>query len=254
MRRITLSGFKLHAICCLGAIFTLPVLPVDASPLGTVDIVRSGHGAGRTIDVFGSTWSGVQGHAGVYMLEKTASSGAGDIWANGAIGGFCIELEEPAPNVTTTYDVENTSNAYNGFLDEVLGAAKADALSELWGRYYSSSWEGAGGFTWAQNNEAAAFATAVWEIVYEDLPADVTDWDVGHDDKRGSPWFGSHQVDSTLANSWLHSLDGSGPKASLAVFTQDGNQNYLVAVPEPTTIALLGLGGILSLARKRRRA
>ncbi|MCH8193093.1 MAG: PEP-CTERM sorting domain-containing protein, partial [Planctomycetes bacterium] len=49
-------------------------------------------------------------------------------------------------------------------------------------------------------------------------------------------------------------LDGTGPKASLAVFTQDGNQNYVVAVPEPTTIALLGLGGIMSLARKRRRA
>ena len=101
MRRITLSGFKLHAICCLAAIFTLPVLPVDASPLGTVDIVRSGHGAGRTIDVYGSRWSGAQGRAGVYMLEKTASSGAGDIWANGAIGGLCIELEEPAPNATT---------------------------------------------------------------------------------------------------------------------------------------------------------
>ncbi|MCH8193092.1 MAG: hypothetical protein IIA65_03625, partial [Planctomycetes bacterium] len=132
MRGITLSGSKFHAIFCCAAIFTLPVLAADASPLGTVDIVRSGHGAGRDIDVDGGGWSGALGHAGVFMLEKTASSGAGDIWANGPIGGFCIELQEPAPNVTYTYDVENTSDAYNGFLNEVMGVAKADALSELW--------------------------------------------------------------------------------------------------------------------------
>lgn len=254
MRGITLSGFKIHAITCVAAFLTLPVWVVNAQSLGTVDIVRSGHGAGRSIDLYGGGLSGQQGHAGVYMLEKTASSGAGDIWANGSIGGFCIELEEPAPNATYTYDVVNTPDAYSGFLEEALGAGKADALSELWGRYHNSAWEGTGGFTSAQNNEAAAFATAVWEIVYEDLPDDVTDWDVSRDYTWGSFRFGSDQVDSTLANSWLHSLNGTGPKASLAVFTQDGNQNYVVAVPEPTTIALLGLGGIMSLARKRRHA
>ena len=251
---ITPSESKFHSLFCVAAIFTLPVLAVEAAPLGTVDIVRSGHGAGRDIDVFGGGWSGEQGHAGVFMLEKTAGSGAGDIWANGPIGGFCIELSEPAPNVTYTYDVENTADAYDGFLNQVMGGAKADALSELWGRYYDSSWEGTGGFTWTQNNEASAFAAAVWEIVNEDLPVTATHWDVSSDGTPGIPGFGSTFVDATLANSWLHSLDGSGPKASLAVFTQDGNQNYLVAVPEPTTIALLGLGGLMSLARKRRHA
>jgi hypothetical protein len=251
---ITLSKFSRHAISCLAALVILPVLATDASPLGTVDIVQPVEGAGREIHIYGGGWSDAHAFAGVYMLEKSASSGAGDMWGNGLIGSFCIELEEPAPDHTVTYDVENTSDAYNSVLNRTLGSAKADALSELWGRYHNASWEGTGGFTWTEKKEASAFAAAVWEIVYEDLPVTATQWDVGLDGSAGIAGFRSPDAFTGLANSWLHSLDGTGPMASLAVFTQCGNQNYLVAVPEPTTIVLLGLGGIASLARKRRRA
>jgi hypothetical protein len=237
----------------IAAMLILPVSVVDASPLGTVNIVRSGHGANETIDVQGGGLSGEQVTAGVYMLDKSGCSDMGCTWSNGPIAGFCIELEEPAPNFTETYQVYNTADSFNGTLNESIGDFKAEALSELWGRYYDSSWEGSGSFSADENNAAGAFAAAVWEIVYEDLPVQSTGWDVSADGTTGSPGFSSTLADSSLANSWLHSLDGTGPMASLAAFTNDGNQNYVVAVPEPTTVILLGLGGALSLARKRKR-
>jgi len=42
--------------------------------------------------------------------------------------------------------------------------------------------------------------------------------------------------------------------ADLRVFSYDGQQDYIVEVPEPATIALLGLGGALSLLRRKRVA
>ncbi len=245
---------RITAMLCVAVVLVLPSLTVKATPLGTVDIVRTGHGAGKAITVFGGGLEADLVQTGVYMLHKSAGTEAGDIWPDGALAGLCIELEEPAPNYTASYDVKAPENVYNGVLNETFGAGKADALSELWGRYYDSSWEGNGPFAYQENNDAAAFGAAVWEIIYEDLPNSSLDWDVTIDGAAGISGFSASGLDDTLANNWLHSLDGTGPKASLAAFTNDGNQNYLVAVPEPTTIVLLGLGGALGLVRKRKRA
>ena len=250
----TMTTHKITAMLGMAVVLVLPCLAVDAAPLGTVDIVRTDHGANQVINVYGGGLEGDFVKTGVYMLHKSASTEAGDIWPNGPLAGFCIELEEPAPNYTATYDVEAPENVYNGLLNETFGEDKADALSELWGRYYDPSWEGEGSFSYQENSEAAAFGAAVWEIIYEDLPGSSLGWDVATDDTAGIPGFAASGLDDTLANNWLHSLDGTGPKASLAAFTNDGNQNYLVAVPEPTTVVLLGLGGALGLVRKRKRA
>ena len=48
-----------------------------------------------------------------------------------------------------------------------------------------------------------------------------------------------------------HELTGAGPKADLLAFTGQG-QDYLVVVPEPATVLLLGLGGTISLLRRKR--
>jgi hypothetical protein len=51
----------------------------------------------------------------------------------------------------------------------------------------------------------------------------------------------------------LHSLDGTGPREDLRAFRYDGQQDYITAIPEPATIALLGFGGVFSLLRRKRR-
>lgn len=235
------------------ALLSLPSWVAAEVSLGSVDVSWSGHGANDVVNVYGGGQLGTEVYTGVYMLDKTGGTGMGTTWPNGQLSAFCIELQEPAPNSTVTYDVIKPEAAYDSLLGETFGTTKAGYLSELWGRYYDPSWAGTGTFTSTQNAEAAAFAAAVWEIVYEDLPGSPLQWNVDVDGSAGIAGFRGQGLDSVLANTWLHSLKGTGPKTSLAVFTNQGSQNYLVAVPEPATLVLLGLGGAFSLARCRRR-
>jgi hypothetical protein len=231
-------------------LFLLVVLPVPASAytVDTVDVVNTGFGANELISVWGG---GVDGsvesvYAGVYNLEKTYGTGEGKLWANGQIGAFCAELSESAPDVTTKYNVIS--------LEDAFGTAKAGYISELWGQYYDPSWTGSGQFTWLQDSKAAAFATAMWEIIYEDLPGSSLKWDVKVDGTWGTGGFYTDFGGAVLANNLLHSLDGTGPTAELRVFSYGGSQDYIAMVPEPTTIVLLGFGALSLLRRKRRTA
>ncbi len=232
------------------AVLFLAVLPSAASAytVDTVEIVNIDNGANEFISVWGGGIDGsVEGvYAGVYNLEKTYGTGDGKLWTDGTIGAFCAELSEPAPEITSKYSVVS--------LEDTFGSGKADYISELWGRYYDPSWTGDGQFTWLQDSKAAAFATALWEIVYEDLPGSTLKWDVKVDSTWGGTGFRTDFGGSIIANNYLHSLDGTGPMADLRVFSYDGSQDYIAQVPEPTTIILLGLGGLGLLRRKRKTA
>jgi len=239
---------------CAALILALSCLSVQACPPDTVDIEHCGYGAYDEdgVAVWGGGHEGTVVYGGVYMLNKTAGSGQGDIWPNGLIGGFCVELHEAAPVSTFTYDVVMPKNAYNSFLGELIGAQKANYLSELWGRFYDPAWAGSGPLCPQKNSAAEAFAAAVWEIIYEDLPTSPAGWDVTVDGTVCSHGFRCEGANTTLANSWLHSLTGCGPKADLRVFTYDGKQDYIVQVPEPATVVMLGLGGLINLLTRRR--
>jgi len=241
---------KLGKMGSLSAVFLLVVLPNAASAysVNTVDVVSSGIGANELINVWADGLDGsVEGvYSGVYNLEKTYGTGEGKLWSDGQIGAFCAELSEPVPEITSKYSVVS--------LQDTFGAGKADYISELWGRYYDPSWSGDGQFTWQQDSKAAAFATAVWEIVYEGLPSSPLKWDVKVDNTWGGKGFRTDFGGAFIANNYLHSLDGTGPMADLRVFSYNGSQDYIAQVPEPTTIALFGLGGLSLLRRKRSKA
>jgi hypothetical protein len=213
-----------------------------------VEVVSTGLGANELISVWGG---GVDGsvesvYAGAYNLEKTSGTGEGKLWPDGQVGAFCAELSEAAPEITTKYSVIS--------LDDAFGTAKADYISELWGRYYDPSWTGDGQFTWLQDSKAAAFATALWEVIYEDLPGSTLKWDVTVDGTWGDGGFYTDFGGANLANNMLHSLDGTGPVSELRVFSYSGSQDYIALVPEPTTIVLLGLGSLGLFRRKRKSA
>lgn len=229
---------------------------VEAYPLGTVEIVNTGNAASETITVWGGGLQGADVYAGVYTFDKTAGTGEGKLWDNGLVTGFCTELPETVPTITSKYSVVKLQDgpAPTSFLGGPMGEVKADYISELWGRFYDPSWASEGPYTWKQNSQASAFASAIWEIVYEDLPAIPTKWDVTVDGTAGSGGFASKWVDADLANNWLHKLDGTGPKADLRLFSFNGSQDYIAQVPEPATIALLGLGGAFGLFGRRRNA
>lgn len=246
---------KTSVVLC--AVFVL-VLPCSAkaTPISTVDIVHSSFGASDVVTVWGGGQDGVDVYGGVYMLNKTDGYYDGKIWPNGPISAFCTELSEAAPETTLTYDVIALEQGPQptSFLAGPMGTKKANYIRELWGRFYDSSWSGSGSYSWQQNIKAAAFATAIWEIVYEDLPTSSLGWDVTVD---GTPCSLGFRVEGVtdltdISNVMLHSLDGTGPMADLRVFSYEGAQDYIAEVPEPATIIILGIGGTLGLLRRKR--
>ena len=244
---------KISAIFCAAVVLALPGI-AEAAPLGTVDIAYTGQGAHDIMNVWAGGQEGVTGYAGVYMLDKSGGTGEGNIWPNGPIGAFCIEWAELVSSSTLTYKVIMPEDGPlpTSFLGTPMGVTKANYLEELWGRYFSPAWVGSGAFSSYYNNQAEAFAAAVWEIVHEDLPISPLGWDVTIDGTAGSRGFRAEYLDASTANTWLHSLNGTGPMANLRVFSYNGQQDFIAEVPEPATIALFGLGGMLSLLRRKR--
>lgn len=246
---------KMATILCTALVLALPCV-TRAVPVGTVDIVHDDFGANADAQVWGGAQAGSIAYSGVYMLGKSGGSGEGDIWPDGQLGSFCMELNEHAPDETFTYDVVMLEDAPvpTTFLGGAIGADKAKYLRELWGRFFDPAWVGSGPFSSEQNSDAGAFAVAIWEIIYEDLPSCPLGWDVTVDSTDGELGFYAVGVDTDKANDLLHSLTGCGPKADLRAFVRCGTQDYLVEVPEPATIALLGFSGVLSLVRRKRAA
>jgi hypothetical protein len=225
----------------------------EANILGTVVAEHDGYGANSVTQVYGGGLYGTYVYGGVYMLDKSSGTGLGNYWPDDSlIPAFCIELNEDAPATATNYDVVNPADVHNNYLNETLGATKANYLRELWGRFYNPAWADGGYYSNDEKHEAEAFAAAVWEIIYEDLPGSPQSWDVSSDGTWGSHGFRANNLDASLANSWLHALTGSGPMADLCALVSDGQQDYLVQVPEPATLIMFGIGGLFSLLRRRR--
>lgn len=241
---------KVVTILCAAIVLALSCI-AEATPVDTVDIVHTGFGASDIIKIWGGGHSALRGYGGVYMLNKTAGTGQGNFWPDGSVGTFCIELSEWTPDRTLTYDVVKLEEAPQPYslLGGPMDADKAEYISELWGRFFDPMWVGSAQFTCQQKKEAEAFAAAVWEIIYEDLPASPAHWDVKVDGTAGELGFRCEQAARDIANNWLHALDGTGPKANLRAFVYNGKQDYIaeVPVPEPATVFLLSLGSLILL-------
>jgi hypothetical protein len=240
------------------AIITLTACMARAVPVGTVEIEHTGFGAGGLLRVSGGGLYGSCVRGGIYMLDKTDSTGEGDLWPDGLLGGLCIELSQQAPKKPSEYDVvmPQDSPEPTCFLGGHIGLDKAEYLSELWGRFFEPNWVGEGPFTYRQKMDAEAFAAAVWEIIYEELPESPANWNVKVDGTFGRLGFRCFGVDTFTANSWLHALDGTGPKADLRALVYCGKQDYIVAipstkVPEPTTMVLMGFGTLVLIRKKK---
>jgi hypothetical protein len=239
-------------VACSTLVLLMPCLAARANPVNSVNIVHDGFGAYSIAKIWGGGNSGLNVYAGVYMLDKTAGTGEGTIWPNGLIPSFCIELHQVAPEYTNTYEVEKPKDVYNSFIDAYIGTTKANYLRELWGRFYDPAWANGGSHTTQQNNNAEAFAAAVWEIIYENLPTTPAGWDVTADGTSGPKGFRCENIDSSKANLYLHSLNGCGPMADLRAFVNGCKQDYIVQVPEPATITMLGLSAVFGLIRRKR--
>jgi hypothetical protein len=249
----TTSRYKGAIIIALAlAIVALPAV----TQADTIRIRREYYGAGRTMEVWGAG-EHFNTHSGVRMLKKTSGTGEGNLWLNGLIPSFCIELSENTSTSYRTYDVVQVATANNPLYDGTsLGALKQAYLGVLINEHWDEAWGTGSPWTSSQRTRAAAFQLAVWEIVYEHefLGANPV-WDVKTVDWSGdNDWYFKADGNNTVenkANTWLASLDPTHPvPGNLRAFTYNGHQDYIV--PEPATMGLLAFGGIAALLKRRR--
>jgi len=233
--------------CIKLAIFVFFVLFASSAAfatLGTVTINNvNGYFTDGTIRIWGGSLSGVEGYGGFYLINKTSGTGAGLLIPDGQIDSFCIELPQSPSGSPVVYNVVNPQDAPDPATYGLIGADKQAYLEELWGRYYAQAK--------TSGSLAEALSAAVWEIVYEDYESDVLNYDVTVWDGTAYS-FKCELADTTTANNWLHSLTGTGPKANLFALTDGTYQDFLVT-PEPTTIALFGIGGLFAALKRNKK-
>ena len=210
------------------------VSTASAALLGTVDIEYHNNLFSDQGQLWGGGLNGGTYYTGVYSWTNAGGVGLGTQVPN---WGFCIEL--PQSPIAGTQDVVSLDAApIPAQYGTPMGALKADRISELWGRHFDPTWT-----TGANTQMAEAFSACIWEIIYETDPI----WDV-----TSGTGFHAGIEQSAIANNWLAGLDGTGPRAYLVATSTPDGQDFVVLVPEPATICLLGLGTLSLISRKRR--
>lgn len=176
------------------------------------------------------------GAAGCFDWTKTGGTYTG---VSGNFTAFCLELTESVqePNSYTYKVVPLAGGAApdgDGLFTFPLNGTQIGQMEELWGRWRNT----------LNTNDAtscAAFQIAVWEVVYD--PNLILNG-VGD----------SLQITSTpavlaQAQTYLSSIDGTGPHMTLDAFTHAEFQDQVV--PTPGALVLLGLGGLFAGRRWR---
>ncbi len=182
----------------------------------------------------GANWGGT-GTAGHFNWTRTGGDYAG---AQGDFMAFCCELTEHiGGGGSYNYNVVSLDQGTDSIGG--MGLAKADLINELFGRYYSPSFGSA-----LSADRATAMQLSIWEIVYENSATGPRSIGTGN-----ALFTNDNATAMALADLYLASLDGSGPRATdLAVMSAGGVQDQII--PAPGTIALAGLG---ALCFRRRR-
>jgi hypothetical protein len=221
-----------------------------SATLGTVDIEGHNNNLSDTGHLWGGGLTNLYARTGIYSWTNAGGTGLGTLVPD---WGFCIELIQ---------------GPYNGWHDVIplneaplppaplygtpMGTTKANFIRELWGRDFDPNW--VTNPTTTNKRLAEAFGAAVWEIIYEPNTGAAA-WDVTTNPTGKG--FRATGIDyATTANTWLDNLNGDTAYFAknlyaISPISPNAGQDYLVQLPEPATICLLGLGALSLLRRKK---
>ncbi|MCX5633778.1 MAG: PEP-CTERM sorting domain-containing protein [Phycisphaerae bacterium] len=236
------------AVVLLGVILTSTA---SATILGTANIQNHNNSLSDQGQLWGGGLNGGTYYTGIYSW--TNMGGTGLLGALVPNWGFCIELTQGAYNGTV--DILPLEEAPLPVQYGTPMGTKADYIRELWGRHFDPNW--VTNPTTTNKRLAEAFGAAVWEIVYE-TNTGATAWDVTT--KPTGTGFRATIEQAATANTWLDGLNGDEDYFDLNLVATSTiyGQDYLVRlptpplpIPEPATIAILGLGALSLIRRKK---
>ena len=210
---------------CLVAGLAAALLATSAQ--ATLTVTENGVGPGTTLTIT-SDWPGYNGGAlaGIYNLT-----------VNGvATPSFCIDVSRFSPGAPTQYDYISLDKAPLTPAGP-MGAVVATDIRKLWAAYFTDAKADNTGL------QAAALQAAIW-------------MDVGTQFLHTT--VSGNDAVVARANEMIASLPQLSAEADLMGLVNGTTQNYVVPVPEPTTVlagALLLLPfGASTLRGLRRKA
>jgi hypothetical protein len=221
----------------------LATAAVAAADTVSMRFVSPGAGRTATIRVNGNQYNV---HAGELNHMITARSGATGP-ALGALATYCVDVAEWVSYQSRVYDVNELTDAPVATGGNGMDQHKADAIGRLY--TFANGQEHAG-----DNNFAAAFQIAIWEVV-ADLDTPTTSMSVAAGDFKA--WNLNSGTTGYLTTLLAAATDDAiDVNTRILALTNDGAQDQMfqVAIPLPTTgaLAAVGLLGAGFVGRRRR--
>ncbi len=204
-----------------------------------VDMVYTGSGAGQWVKVVSPGYNGDL-YAGQLLVNITNSTGVN---LDGNWMTYCADLFQTVYDNYATYEVLNVSDIP---LTDPMGAVKSAAIHDMYAF--------AAGYQYSADNDfAAAFQLAIWEVVYDynGGPKTLADMYAGlfqATSTDNSPLNGG----ISAAISALFGAIGSNGQANLIGLGNESWQDQILEVPGPGVLGIGALSLVMAGARRRR--